>query len=284
VAEVYAPKGLSRASRRLVELFQVKTSINFSSETVDAIILVDTNNVSQLDELGDLLKTINKPLIFIDHHYPHPEIVKLATLYIAEEASSTSEIIYKLFEEAGIMLQKEEAIAIFLGIAYDTRHFALATSQTLRIVCRLLDAGVVAEDALPLIMAHFESSERVARLKAAQRLTRLSVDGWILAVSRVGAFQASAARALVALGAHVAVVGGEKKGKLKISLRSSREFYNGTGVHLGRDVAALLSKYLTGAGGGHSTSAGFNGEGDLDKALNVCIKLLSKAIASTDKL
>ena len=254
------------------------TSISALDE-VDAIILVDTNTLSQLDDLGPRLKDLGKPLVFIDHHAQNPETSSIADLYIVDEnASSACEVIFNLYEDVGLQPDKESAQALFLGIAYDTRHFALASSRTFTVAARLVDAGVVAETMLPLLAVPMEASERIAHLKGAQRLQRQSIGRWDIVCSKVGSFQASTARALVLLGAHVAVVGGERQGRLKISLRSSPDFHEASRVHLGRDIACRLGSMMKGTGGGHSTSAGFNGEGDLDEAIHSCLKLLHESI------
>jgi phosphoesterase RecJ-like protein len=282
--EASAPCGLNKISRQTMpHLPAFSTSVG-ALENADAVILVDTSTLSQLDELGSRLRDMGKPLVFIDHHVYHPETNSIAALYMVDEnASSACEVIFNLYEEVGIQPDKESAQALFLGIAYDTRHFALARSQTFRVAARLVEAGVVAEKMLPLLASPMESSERVAHLKAAQRLQRQSLGRWQIVCSRVGSFQASTARALVLLGAHVAVVGGEQRGKLKISLRSSRDFYEVSGVHLGRDIASRLGMMMGGAGGGHSTAAGFNGEGDLDEAMNYCLNLLREFVDENDK-
>jgi nanoRNase/pAp phosphatase (c-di-AMP/oligoRNAs hydrolase) len=123
-------------------------------------------------------------------------------------------------------------------------------------------------------------SERVARLKASRRTRLFRVGNWIIALSHVSAYEASAARALVDLGAHVAAVAGSKNGRTEISLRSSLEFNKQTGVHLGRDIAKPLGEYLHGMGGGHATAAGVNGEGDMEIGLKRCIALLKEKLAS----
>jgi nanoRNase/pAp phosphatase (c-di-AMP/oligoRNAs hydrolase) len=80
------------------------------------------------------------------------------------------------------------------------------------------------------------------------------------------------------VGAHVAVVSGKKGDALKISLRSSREFYLKTGVHLGRDIAKPLGDYIHGMGGGHSTAAGVNGTGEFTSVSAKCITLLQEKL------
>jgi len=248
-------------------------------ENAEVIVLLDTNTVQQLGEWSKRLKASKAALIVIDHHASHPETEQLATLIVADEkASSTCEIVYKLFKEAEVKLRTDEARALFLGIAFDTRHFVLASSATFKAVADLIDAGVKPEETLPFLSLSMELSERIARLKASKRIKLLKINDWLITFSHVSAYQASAARALVSLGAHVAVVAGQRNEQIQISMRATRDFYEKTGVHLGRDVAKPLGEYLQGMGGGHSVSAGVNGVGDIEGAVKRCVRLLRERL------
>ena len=154
----------------------------------------------------------------------------------------------------------------------------MANSATLKTVADLIDAGVNAQEALPLLSLPMNDSERIARLKASRRAKLLKMGKWLIALSHVGAYQASAARALIGLGAHVAVVVGQREGEIQISLRSSRDFHEKTGVHLGRDIAKPLGEYLHGMGGGHSVSAGANGMGNVEASLKRCMRLFKEKL------
>jgi len=277
--EIAAAQGISRLSKFLLKSLPIELTAQPSIEKADFIVLLDTNTVQQLDEWGGRVKEADSPLVVIDHHASHPEMERLATLSLTDEqASSTCEIVYQLFREAKVKPTKVEAKALFLGIAFDTRHFILANSSTLKTVADLIDAGVDAEKTLPLLSLPIHPSERIARLKAGKRMKLVKMDGWLVALSHVSAYQASAARALVGLGAHVGVVAGERGEAVQISLRACSDFYEKTGVHLGRDVAKPLGEYLRGMGGGHSVSAGANGVGDVDSSLKRCVRLLRKGL------
>ncbi len=248
-------------------------------EEADIIVLLDTNTIQQLDEWSGRVLASNSPLVFVDHHASHPETERLATISIAdEEASSTCEIIYRFFKETKVELTKTEAIALFLGIAFDTRHFILASSTTLKTIADLVDAGVNAKETLSLLSLPMEHPERIARLKASRRAKLTKIGDWLVAFSHVGAYQASAARALVALGAHVAVVVSQRENKLQVSLRACLDFHRKTGIHLGRDIANPLGEYLQGMGGGHAVSAGANGVGDVEASLKHCERLLKERL------
>lgn len=273
--EIAAAQGLSRLSKSLLDSLPMNLTKQPRIEEAGIIILLDTNTLQQLDDWSESVKASNAPIVVVDHHASHPETERLATLFVAdEESSSTCEIVYRFFKEAGIKLTDTEAKALFLGIAFDTRHFILAKSATLKTVADLIDAGVKAEETIPILSLPIDTPERIARLKACQRARLIRVNGWLITLSHVNAYQASAARALIALGADVAAVAGQRGEAVQVSLRSSRDFNETTGIHLGRDIAKPLGEYLHGMGGGHSTSAGANGVRDLESSLKRCERLL----------
>jgi nanoRNase/pAp phosphatase (c-di-AMP/oligoRNAs hydrolase) len=276
--EIVAASGPSRLAKSMLKSLPLELTTQPRIEEADLIVLVDTNTIQQLNEFAKQIKP-DHPLVVIDHHANHPETERLATLLVADEGvSSTCEVVYRLFKEAKVELTPDEAKALFLGIAFDTRHFVIATSGTLKVVAELTEAGVNAQEVLPILSLPMAHSERVARLKAGNRVKLVRIKDWLIALSHVSAYQASASRGLIALGAHMAVVAGLKAGKIQVSLRASREFYAETGVHLGRDVAKPLGDFLGGMGGGHSVSAGANGAGDLEACLEFCEKLLKKKL------
>jgi len=278
--EISAALGPSRLSKHLLNFLPLTLASQPRIEEADAIVLLDTNTIQQLADWAERVRTARAPLIVVDHHASHPETELLAKLIITEEeSSSTCEIVYKFFKELSIIPSEIEAKALFLGITFDTRHFVLAKSSTLKTVADLIDAGVKAEETLSLLSLPMDQSERIARLKACRRVKLMKVNDWLLAFSHVSAYQASAARALISLGVHVAAVGGQREEKIQISLRATKEFYKETEIHLGRDIAKPLGEYLKGMGGGHSLSAGVNGTGDLEASLKRCARLLREALA-----
>lgn len=277
--EIAAAQGPSKLSKSMLKALPVKLTEQPRIEEANLIVLLDTNTVQQLGEWSERVKASNSPLIVIDHHASHPETERIATMWVADEASSsTCEIVYRFFKEAEVEITEAEAKALFLGIAFDTRHFVIAKSTTLKTVADLIDAGVKVEEALPLLSLPMEYSERIARLKAGRRVKLMDIQGWLIAISHVSAYQASAARALIRLGAHVAMVAGQRGDIVQISLRSSRDFHKKTRIHLGRDIAKPLGEHLNGMGGGHSVSAGANGVGDVEASLKRCIRLLKQRL------
>jgi nanoRNase/pAp phosphatase (c-di-AMP/oligoRNAs hydrolase) len=123
-------------------------------------------------------------------------------------------------------------------------------------------------------------SERVARMKACRRAKLIKLENWMIALSHVSAYQASAARGLIDLGAHMAAVAGQKNGKIEISMRCTRDFNQVTRIHLGRDIAKPLGEFLQGMGGGHATAAGVNGIGNVEKGLRGCLRLVKENLSN----
>jgi phosphoesterase RecJ-like protein len=279
--EIGAAQGISRLTKHILQFLPMDIKAQPSVEKADAIVLLDTNTIQQLENLAGKVKNSKAPVIVIDHHASHPETENLAKISITnEESSSTCEIVFSFYKQMNVKPSETEAKALFLGISFDTRHFVLANSTTLKNVAELIDAGVNAQETLAMLSLPMDFSERVARLKASRRMRLFRINDWIVAISHVSAYEASAARALVELGAHVAAVAGSKNGRIEISFRSSLEFNKKTGIHLGRDIAKPLGEYLHGMGGGHATAAGVNGEGDVELGLKRCIVLLKEKLAN----
>jgi nanoRNase/pAp phosphatase (c-di-AMP/oligoRNAs hydrolase) len=280
--EIGAAQGISRLSKHILKYLPINVEVQPNVENADLLMLLDTNTIQQLNNLAEKVKASKAPLIVIDHHAAHPETEKMAKLCITDEnVSSTCEIIYNFYKQSGVKIGENEAKALFLGIAFDTRHFVLANSSALKTIAELIDTGVNAQEALAVLSLPMDFSERVARLKACKRAKLFKIGDWIVALSHVSAFQASAARAIIDLGAHVAVVAGQKNESLEISFRCTREFHEKTGIHLGRDIAKPLGEYLNGMGGGHSTAAGVNGFGDIEAGLKRCLRILKEKITQT---
>ena len=247
----------------------------------ELLLVCDTATLRQLEAWGDVVSSAETSKIFIDHHSPHPEVSKITSFHLVDEgASSTCEIVYKIYKKYGIAPSSTTARALMLGIFFDTKHLRLATSRTIQYVSELLQVDGSMEEIFDLLMFKRGRPENIARLKAAQRMNLHTVGGWTIATSQLSSYQSSAARAIISLGGDVAVVAGRSKKALKASFRSSEVFHEKSHVHLGRNLAMPLGEMFSGAGSGHPTAAGFNGEGDpkkfLKEALVLLIELLEK--------
>jgi nanoRNase/pAp phosphatase (c-di-AMP/oligoRNAs hydrolase) len=280
VIEIGCPQGVNKPAKQLFEHMPITVNLNPNIESAEAIVLLDMNTVEQLDDVADAIKKSPAPKIIIDHHSPSVKTMQACKFCMVDEkAAANCELIYRLFSQAGVQPNLNEAKALFVGIAFDTRHFALANSPTFEIIAKLVAKGIDAQQTLALFAMPIEPSERMAKLKACKRAKIVKVEDWIIALSHVSAYQAPAAKALVDLGAHMAAVAGKKNGKVELSLRCTRQFTEQARVHLGVDIATPLGDFLGGVGGGHAMASGVSGKGEIQEALKQCLVLLEQKIA-----
>ncbi len=281
-AEIIAPEGLNEVAKHLLPSYGVKIYSSEAAREVEAIITVDVCSLDQLGELAEVLPGLGRPVFVIDHHAETAGLSALAKMRLVDEkAVSVGELVYQLYEDAGVAPSQQAARAMLAAIVYDSRHLIRATPRTLKIVLALLETGIVYSEVIQSLHVPIDVSERIARLKAGQRLGFERVEDYLVAITHVGSFEASAARALLDLGADVAVVVGGDKDELRISARARDEFFAATGVHLGRDVLEGLGKKLGGGGGGHPTAAGASGAGDPEKVMLECGRLIREAISAS---
>jgi phosphoesterase RecJ-like protein len=265
-SHLISPEGISGVSKRVVEIIGVEFDRGEEFDQNDAIFLVDTNTIQQLDDWKERVDHSNKPVVVIDHHARHPETLKIASLmFIDETATSTCEVLFRLYQTLRVKIDRKCARALLIGLTYDSAHFTIATPKTFDTAASLIRLGADLEQAVSTLTYPMSDSERMARLKAAQRIEVKKIGKWIIGTTKISSHQASA----------------EKEGKLRISIRSQRHFNKETGVHLGRDVAKPLGEAIDGMGGGHESAAGINGMGQLDKVLSEFHELLLKHLKAS---
>ena len=270
-----SPDGVSKLSKQILAVVPLEVTTNPDLSNADLIVTVDTNTLQQLGNLRSSVVESGKPLVMIDHHAPHPDNAKTATFVICDEtATSTCEMILEMYNKLRVKPSKTVSQALLIGLLVETGHLSIATRATFNSAFALVRLGADPESALEATRSSMDESERIARIKSAQRLRMDRVGKWVIVLSEVGSYHASAARALIALGAHVAVVAGKRNSELTVSLRSTREFASQTGFHLGRDLAGPLGTRMGGMGGGHATAAGANVSGEVNQALKLASRLI----------
>jgi len=195
------------------------------------------------------------------------------------DRSSTCEVLTDLHQQYNIPLSPLTANLLLTGMIFDTRRFIYANKRTLEIAIKLIEAGADYDACNRSLVIRPDRSERIARLKAAARLEVHMIDDWVVVTAKIGAYEASACRGLVELGADVAIVGGKpSKDIVRISARSTQEFSKKTGINLGTDVMEQLGDLIEGKGGGHPNAAGANGKRNRTKALSRSVELIREAI------
>ncbi len=134
------PKSLSFLSG-----FSSVKSVDRVEGTYDVAIIFECSGQDRTGNVIDLAKQA-KHVINIDHHLHNPNFGTIN--FVEPTTSSTAEMIFKIFDRAGLPLTKAEAICIFSGLVADTGWFRYGNTntQTMEIAGKLLAAGVPVSD------------------------------------------------------------------------------------------------------------------------------------------
>jgi nanoRNase/pAp phosphatase (c-di-AMP/oligoRNAs hydrolase) len=252
-SSIIVPDGMSSLTQRLAETFP--RAERPESEDYDLLVAVDIGHMELLKSWSERLRSSRGLKVLIDHH-PMQEGTPYDQFMVDTTASSAGEVVYRLFRESGVEPDEKVSQALLLAILFDSQHLSIAGVGTLRAVVDLVEHGAVLEEARALLRSPPDYGEVIAKLKAAKRSRIYRSSGWVIAISTVGSFQANVARAFTHLGADVSLVVGDFDGELRGSMRANNRFGTETKVHLGTDVAEVLSRGR-GYGGGHPTAASF---------------------------
>ena len=270
-----SPESVSKLSKQILKGIPFEVTETPVLAGVDLIVTVDTNTLQQLGGLREPVAQSDKPLIMIDHHAPHPQNAKTATLVLCDEhATSTCEMILDMYEKSRLKPTREVSQALLVGLFVETGHLSIGSRRTFEAAYKLVRLGADPQEAIAVTRVTMDESERIARIRSAQRVRVERVGKWVVALSEVGSYHASAARALIALGAHLAIVAGKRNDELTVSFRATRDFTDEVGIHLGTDLAKPLGEKMNGMGGGHPTAAGANVKGDVHEALKLSLGLV----------
>lgn len=114
---------------------------------VDALIVLDINDVRRLGQLADTVRTLTVPISVIDHHVAGDEPV--GTLAVADTAAcATGELVYDIAVTLGLELTPAIAQSLYAAILTDTGSFRFSNTSPRAhgIAAALLAAGVNPEE------------------------------------------------------------------------------------------------------------------------------------------
>ncbi|MDV3277250.1 MAG: DHH family phosphoesterase [Nitrososphaerales archaeon] len=254
--DIATPGGMTLLTTKLSQKFRHRT-VTESDQEYDLYVAVDVGDAELLKGWRDKMAASGAERILVDHH-PYREAGVYDHMLVDESATSAAEMVFRLFDELKVRIDRQTAQALLEGILFDSSHLAIAGEGALRAAVRLVDRGADLQEARRALRSEPDRGEVLAKLKGAQRLKIFKLGSWVAATSLVGSFQAHVARSLLFLGADVAVVGGTSDGETRVSLRETQRFLDATKVKLGTDVAEVVATKLGGHGGGHATAASFS--------------------------
>lgn len=237
---------------------------------VDFIVLLDASSPGQLSDYAEKFKASKAFKLIIDHHTGQEEKLDADSYFIDEGSTSTISMVLAILKELGVELDKKMAFIALFGTVAETAHLRYADASDFKLIGELLKKHKIKyTEILNLLATPLDVSERIARLNSVQRTKYSRVKDYLIATSYVGSFEASVARALVNVGADLAVVNSIKKDEIRVSIRANHQFHKETGIDVSKDLIPEIAKIINGSGGGHPTVAGANGK-DVKKNKEVC--------------
>ena len=265
-ADIFAPNGIDRISKVVVDKLEVSILENCDLGRYDRVVIVDTSSPEQLEFDADL----PKDTIVIDHHMPTGKWDGY-DFYCDDTKTSCCEIVKDILDENGIEIDRDMALMLIGGMITDSGHFQFAKPELLEAFADLMRrCNIDMDEAYNLTVIPVSMSEKIAMLKAIERTKFDRVGSLIVATSYGGSFEASSCKAIMAAGADVVFVGSQRDDEFRISARATQEAVR-KGVHLG-DIMKGIGSETTNDGGGHGGAAGLSGIGDVEAMLFICMK------------
>lgn len=241
---------------------QIQRSVN---DKADLILLLD----ARLNRSGGVCEKVGAPVLNIDHHFSNDR--KADWLLIEPDASSTCEIIYKMFVECDISIDADIAMCLYTGIATDTGFFRFdnTTHSALSSGAELVRFG-----AKPAVIADAVATKSFRELQlmsAAMQTIELFLNG-----KAIGIFLDETLSELeltddlidmirFADGVDIAfLLRYESRGRYRLRMRSRQT-----------DITTITASL---GGGGHKHAAGATLKGTLEEVKMIVINAIARVI------
>lgn len=277
-ADIYAPAGVDRVSRMVVDKMGIKVLEDCDLSEYDLVVVVDTSSPEQLQ--NESVKIPEGSLV-IDHHAPTGKWQGVDFL-CDDSRVACCEIVKQIIDDAGVELGRDAGLALIGGMLTDSGHFQFADPAMLRCFADVLErCRIPMDEAMQLTRAPVNMSEKVAAMKAVGRSKFERVGDMIVAVSFSSSFESASCRALMASGADVAFVGSQRNDEFRVSGRATQEMVR-RGVKLD-EIMGDLSQETSTDGGGHGGAAGMTGTGDAEAMVHMCMMKTMDAFRAIKK-
>jgi len=277
--DIATPDGMTSLTTKLSSRFRHRV-VTESDQDYDLYVAVDVGDEELLKEWRGKMASSKGTKVLVDHH-PYRESGLYDHVLVDEDATSAAEMVFRLFEELRVRIDRVTAQALLEGIMFDSSHLAIAGENALRAVVKLLDRGADMQEARRELRTEPDQGEVIAKLKGARRSRIFRAGAWLGATTLVGSFHAHVARSLLNLGADFAIVGGESDDETRVSMRETQRFLESTKIHLGRDVAEVVAGRFHGHGGGHATAASFSCSEEEEAAVRAALERVSELLDAT---
>jgi len=252
---------------------------NFDYKDFDLFIALDSSNWRMVTGLSGL-KPFDVPIVVIDHHKTHDSYGKINL--VDDGVGSCAEILYQIFNDWKVELDKDIATDLLTGILGDTGVFRYpgVTSRTFDIAQKLMALGADKEEIVYKVFGSLDFNLLKFWGEILNKFEKDETHSFVWAAIPYDIFKKydkplSGKETAASLFTQVVnktdfgfIAVEERKGTLSISFRSRTGF----------DVSALAEKL---GGGGHRAASGAKIEGlgfddAIEKVLAICRKYANK--------
>lgn len=251
----------------LQNFFPISKPAKDKLKDFDAFVVVDGNALHRFGEIAESMGDLGKPIFMIDHH-PDPDTVFEEFVSVVS-ASSTCELIYRLYEEHDAsQINEPAAKAMYLGLVTDTGSFQFDSVKpaTMHAASTLLERGNFTPNEITERIYASRPLRQLKLLSLALDTIKLHANGVISTICITREMfettnctnedtEGFVQYPLSVEGVKACVLFREDGDRIKLSLRSQSDDI---------DVNKWARKFN---GGGHQKAAGAWHEGPLEKAM-----------------
>ena len=246
--------------------------------SADCIMILDTSAWAQLGDMGDVIRASSADKMVVDHHVGEDDLG--ATMFKDYMAEAAGHLVVQAADALKVPLTRAMAVPLFAAIATDTGwfRFGSVTSETYRVIARLIDAGVVPSE----VYGDLYERDSIGRLKLRGLVlsrTTAELDGALVHTyvekedfEKMGAAPNDTEDAInLTLGVQgtqgAVIFVGQVRGGFKLSFRSRCEM----------DCNEVARQF---GGGGHKAAAGAFLEGTLDEVKGRVLPVVREAMSA----
>lgn len=264
---VATPGKPDKLGKKLLNYLDLELDYSIN-EDYEQLIILDTPDPRQLEPF----EYDEDEALIIDHH--NTKNWNTDVEYFSR--TSCAEIVFDLIKPDS--LSKKETIALISGIITDTSDLRRGDFRTFRTLGNILELnGTTLNEVREIISESMSYSEKIARLKGAERLSYCETNGIIIAKSKVSSFESSVSGSLLGLGADISYTGSQRDEEYLISGRAKEDIIE-RGFDIGSIFKDLSEECSDLSGGGHEGAGVLSGKGDVEKYLNKCVNRSLKKI------
>ncbi len=255
-----------------------------ASRKFDALVVADCPTLERIGAVQKLLSPQTE-IFNIDHHISNTQFGRYN--YIQPSASACGEVIYDMFKQFKIKINKEEATALYVSISTDTGSFKYSntTVKSHQIASELIKTGIDIEQINDALYATY-SLAKIHLYSLLLGKVKTSQDGTIAWVAltkndlkETGATYEDTEGFIdflkyikeVQFSFFMSEMGNSQNGQVRISFRSKGKY----------DVAQVAAKF---GGGGHKKAAGCTINGTLEQATDQILEQLKIALVKQNKM